>query len=119
MTLCLVKGTMYNLQTFLGDSGILSIGNIPTDKPDYKLYMEIKGKKTVEKVVELNGRDNTTIEITVNDTTDLGVGQWPYGVKLCSGEEEDTYIPDLRVAQNALFIVKPMAVEGETNGLQL
>lgn len=117
MTIARVKNSMYDLQTFLGDSGVLLIGNIPTDKPDYTLYMEIKGKKTVEKAFELNGRDYAAIEITVNDTTDLGVGQWPYGVKLCSGEEEDTYIPDLRVALTALFIVRPKAVEGVTDGL--
>lgn len=117
MTLCLVKGTMYNLQTFLGDSGVLSIGNIPTDKPNYVLYMEIHGKEDVIKQVTLNGADNATIEITTNDTTTLGVGQWPYGVKLCSGKEEDTYIPDLRIAQNALFIVNKQIAEGKTNGL--
>lgn len=115
MTIARIKNSMYDLQTFLGDSGVLSIGNIPKDKPDYVLYMEINGKSKVEKSVALNGSDNASIEITVDDTTKLGVGQWPYGVKLCSGQDEDTYIPDLRVAPNALFIVRPKAVEGAIN----
>lgn len=117
MTICRIKNSMYDLQTFLGDSGVLSIGNIPTDKPNYVLYMEIMGKDKVEKSVALNGADNASIEITVEDTTNLGVGQWPYGVKLCSGQDEDTYIPDLRVALTASFIVRPKAVEGVTDGL--
>lgn len=117
MTICRIKNSMYDLQTFLGDSGVLSIGNIPTDKPNYVLYMEIMGKDKVEKSVALNGADSTNIEITVADTTKLGVGQWPYGVKLCSGQDEDTYIPDLRVAPNALFVVRPKAVEGTINGV--
>lgn len=117
MTIARVKNSMYDLQTFLGDSGVLLIGNIPTDKPDYTLYMEINGQKKIEKSVALNGADNASIEITVEDTTKLGVGQWPYGVKLCSGQDEDTYIPDLRVAPTALFIVRPKAVEGVTDGL--
>ena len=112
MTIQKVKNSMFNLQTFVGDSGIVGIGNIPTDKPDYTLYMEIRGKKNVEKSIALNGADFTSVEITTQDTTDLGVGQWPYGVKLCSGAYEDTYIPDLRVDPTALFIVKPMVVEG-------
>lgn len=117
MTICAVKGSMYNLQTFLGDSGVLSIGNIPTDKPDYVLYMEIHGKTDVVKQFPLRGADNATIEITAADTTSLGVGQWPYGVKLCSGLDEDTYIPDLRVSPSALFIVNKEMAKGTTNGL--
>lgn len=117
MTLCLVKGTMYNLQTFLGDSGVLSIGNIPTNKQDYVLYMEIHGKSDVVKQVSLNGSDSATIEITAADTASLGVGQWSYGVKLCSGTDEDTYIPDLRISPTALFIVNKEMAKGTTNGL--
>ncbi len=117
MTLCLVKGTRYNLQTFAGDSGVLSIGNIPTDKPDYVLYMEIHGKEDVIKQVSLNGSDSATIEITVEDTTKLGVGQWPYGVKLCADGDEDTYIPDLRISSSALFIVNKEMAKGTVNGL--
>lgn len=115
MTIQKVKNTKYDLQTFVGDSGTIIICNIPTDK-EYTLYMEINGKKKVEKEYELHMADIATIQITVQDTEDLGEGQWPYGVKLCDGSDENTYIPDLRVAPNAYFVVRKKIVEGTKNG---
>lgn len=112
MTIQKVKNSMYDLQTFVGDSGMITIGNIPKDLPNYTLYMEIHGKTTVTKSVALQGADETSIQITAGDTEALGAGSWPYGVKLCSGSQEDTYIPDMRIAPNAYFIVKPKIVEG-------
>lgn len=112
MTIQKVKNSMFDLQTFAGDSGSVSIGNIPTDKTNYVLYMEIHGKKKVEKTKPLHGADSATIEITVGDTEDLGEGQWPYGVKLCADGDEDTYIPDMRISPSAYFIVKKQVVEG-------
>lgn len=112
MTILLVKNTMYNLQTFLGDSGTITIGNLPTDSEGYTLYLEVHGKETIVKEKALNGASETEIDFTVEDTTALGVGQWPWGVKISASDEEDTYIPDPRVAPQALFIVMPKAVEG-------
>ena len=107
-----VKNTLYNLQTFLGDSGVITISNLPTDSDAYVLYMEINGKAKVVKQIALNGEASTEVEFTVADIKSLGVGQWPYGVKLSNMQEEDTYIPDLRVAPQALFIVNKQVVEG-------
>lgn len=115
MTIQRVNNTMYNLQTFLGDSGTVTISNLPTDSDAYVLYMEINGKQTVTKTKPLNGEASVDVDISVQDTTNLGIGQWPYGVKLANGDEEDTYIPDLRVSPQALFIVNKKAVEGPTN----
>ena len=112
MTIQKVKNSMYDLITYEGDSGLLIIGNIPTDKQNYVLYMEINGKEKVTKTVELNGSDNAPIRITVANTKALGEGKWPYGVKLCADGEEDTYIPDERVSPNAYFIIKKEIVEG-------
>ena len=115
MTIQTVKGTMYNLQTFFGDSGSLTIGNLPTDSPDYILYMQVNGKETVIKSVATGGAESVDISFEVEDIEKIGVGQWPYGVKLCETDNEDTYIPDLRIAPNALFIVHPEVAQGTTN----
>ena len=112
MTIHLVKNTMYNLQTFYGDSGSVTIGNIPTDRPDYVLYFQIDGKEVVSKSYETNGQESVTVDLSVEDIKKVGTGQWPYGVKLCFPDNEDTYIPDLRISEKALFIVRPMVVEG-------
>ena len=115
MTIQLVKNSLFDLQTYVGDSGILTIGNIPTNMPNYVLYFEARGKKTVIKTKELHGASETDIDITVQDTKDLGVGRWPYGVKLCTGDTEDTYIPDQRIAPEAYIIVRKEVVEGTIN----
>ena len=53
MTIQKVRNSMFDLQTFVGDSGLVIIGNIPTDKPNYILYMEINGKeKTLDAMVD-------------------------------------------------------------------
>lgn len=115
MTILLVKNTAFNLQTFYGDSGSVTIENIPTDRQDYTLYMEINGENTVQKVAQPNGEASVIIDFTIEDIKSLGQGQWSYGVKIASSDTEDTYIPDYRVASQALFIVKPQVVEGPTN----
>ena len=117
MTIQKIKNTKYNLQTFVGDSGLLTIGNIPNNMPNYVLYFEARGNKTVTKSQELHGAEEATIQITVQDTKDLGAGRWPYGVKLCYGSAEDTYIPDPRISNEAIIWVKPEVVSGTEDGV--
>lgn len=111
-----VKNTMYDLQMFMGDSGTLTISNLPTDSDEYVLYFEVNGKQKVTKRIELHGQAVMAIDITVSDSKALGVGQWNYGVKLCvesvGNPIEDTYIPDMRVAPRATLTIKPQVVEG-------
>lgn len=115
MTIQRVNNTMYNLQTFLGDSGAVTISNLPTDSNNYILWLQVNGKQTVIKNYALNGAAEQEVDFSVDDIKNIGQGQWPYGVKLSNGDEEDTYIPDLRVSPQALFIVNKKAVEGPTN----
>lgn len=117
MTIEKVKSTNYDLQTFSGDSGSIRINNIPTDSNDYVAYIEIKGKTTIIKSVELNGADNCTFRFTPDETKALGVGKYEYGIKICkkNTDEENTYIPDLRIGEKASFIVYPERAAG-TNG---
>lgn len=123
MTIQKIKNSMYDMETWLGDSGSLTIGNLPTDidGSGWTLYFEIRGKETIVKEIPLTGQETVDIFISVDDTTRLGVGQWEYGVKLCSGvigQEgliEDTYIPDIRVSKKAYIVVNPKVVEGVIN----
>lgn len=115
MTIQLIKNTMYDLETFLGDSGTITIGNLPTDSDNYTLWLQVNGKQTVIKSYALNGAAEQEVDFSVEDIKSIGQGQWPYGVKLSNGTEEDTYIPDLRVSPQALFVVKKLVVEGPVN----
>lgn len=115
MTIARVANTPYNLQTWEGDSGTITIRNIPNDSDDYVLYLEIRGKSKIEKEFPLNGESEMSIDITVEDTEALGPGQWPYGVKLVQGENENTLIPNLVIGGKATFIVNKKVVEGTTN----
>ena len=119
MTIERVKNTVYDLQTFVGDSGVVNITNIPTDKDTYVIYMEVKGKTTIKKEIILNGLDSCQFVFSVLETKALGVGNWEYGIKICDSSEtpvvENTYIPDLRVSNKAMFIVYPERVEGIIN----
>jgi len=119
MTIERVKNTIYDLQTFVGDSGVVNITNIPTDKNSYVIYMEVHGKTHIKKSIVLNGSDNCQFEFSVFDTKALGVGNWEYGIKICDSTQtpvvENTYIPDLRVSNKAMFFVYPERVEGAIN----
>ena len=119
MTIERVKNTVYDLQTFVGDSGNINITNIPTDKSTYVIYVEVKGKQTIKKSLALNGADNCQFFFSVEDTVALGVGSWEYGIKICDSAQnpviENTYIPDLRIGNRAMFFVYPERVEGIPN----
>lgn len=118
MTIEVQKGFRYNLQTFAGDSGSLTISGIPTDSQNYVIYMEIRGRTKLEKSVALNGADTCVFSFSVSDTLSLGVGCWEYGIKLCNTDtgDENTLVPDLRFSDKAFFVVHSEKVEGATNG---
>lgn len=115
MTISRICNTPYDLQTWDGDSGTITIKGLPTDVNDYVLFLEIHGKKDVIKEIALNGAAEASIDITVEDTEKLGAGQWTYGVKLCQGGTENTLIPNLKIGPKARFIVNPKVVEGEND----
>ena len=119
MTIERVKNTVYDLQTFVGDSGVVNITNIKNDKTTYTIYMEVHGRVDLKKSIALNGADNCQFVFSVADTVSLGVGNWDYGIKICDSSVdpvvENTYIPDLRVGTTAKFVVYPERVEGIVN----
>lgn len=113
MTISRICNTPYDLQTWVGDSGTITIKGLPTDKDDYVLFIEIHGNQDVIKQYPLNGQSEISIDITVEETESLGAGQWQYGVKLCQGGTENTLIPNLKIGPKALFVVNKKIVEGE------
>ena len=117
MTVERVKGTLYDLQTFAGDSGTISVSHIPTDSEHYVIYLEINGNETIKKSVVLNGADNCIFELTPNETLSLGVGTFSYGIKICNTNngDENTYVPNLCKCNRANFIVYPERAEGIVN----
>lgn len=114
MTICVQRGFKYNLQTFVGDSGTVSVSGFPTDSPNYVAYMEVKGRTNLIKEVALNGESGCDFQFTPSDTKSLGVGSWNYGIKLCNTEDgsENTLIPSLCNGDVALFVVNPERVTG-------
>ena len=117
MTIEVQRGFRYNLQTFAGDSGSITISGIPTDKTTYVIYMEVRGEITIEKSVVLSGSDTCDFSFSSSETNSLGVGNWEYGIKLCDSETgiENTLIPDLVTSSKAIFSVYPKKVEGLDN----
>ena len=115
MTISRICNTPYDLQTWDGDSGTITIKGLPKDADDYVLFMEIHGNEDVVKEIALNGESEISIDITVADTEKLGAGQWQYGVKLCQGGTENTLIPNLKIGPRALFVVNKKVVEGEND----
>lgn len=115
MTIARVINTPYDLQTWVGDSGTLTIRGLPTDADNYVLFVEIHGKQKVVKEFPLDGADELTIDFTVEDTEALGAGQWPYGIKIVQGNTENTLVPSLKIGGKATFIVNKKVVEGTIN----
>lgn len=117
MTIEVQSGFKYNLQTFSGDSGTITLSGFPTDSQNYVVYIEINGQTKIEKSVALNGSSTCSFSFTPNETKSLGVGNWEYGVKLCDASTgiENTLIPDLRNSTKAIFTVYKERVEGTIN----
>ena len=112
MTIAKIPNTPYGLQTWDGDSGNLTFTGLPTDHDDYEFFMEVHGATDIVKTAQLNGESEVDVEFTVADTTALGVGRFPYGVKVCRNGIENTLIPNLSVSNQAHFIVNKKVVEG-------
>lgn len=117
MTIEIQTGSKYNLVTFSGDSGFLTVSNIPTDSSSYVIYMEVNGKTKIVKSIALNGLSTCSFSFTPTETISLGVGSWEYGIKLCNTSTgvENTLVPDLRISNKAIFTVYPERVEGAEN----
>ncbi len=111
----ILRGTdRYELITWAGDSGTVHISGLADagEGEDSTLYFQVNGKEQIIKTVQLTAEtDEADIDFSVSDTTRIGVGKWPYGVKKCySNGDEDTLIPN--DGSTATFRVNNKVVEG-------
>lgn len=108
----------------LGDSGSITITDIPTDD-DYKVSFAVINPVDMEILQEVSvqsdNEEEIEIPISVSFTTSLGVGKFFYGLKLTdSNGEEQTVIPmayededgNVGINNPNTFTVKPLLVEG-------
>lgn len=113
----------YNIYVRKGDSGSVLIKNVPTDN-NYKVSLGIVDPDSGDIVKEISSNslmDSTVaINITTQDTDNLGEGKFLYGIKLTSGDKETTVIPNayknaggcLSIPLPPTFTVLPKLVEG-------
>lgn len=108
----------------LGDSGSITITDIPTDD-DYKVSFAVinpVGMEILQEVsVQSDNEEEIEIPISVAFTTSLGVGKFFYGLKLTDSDgEEQTVMPmayededgNVGINNPNTFTVKPLLVEG-------
>lgn len=113
----------YNIFVRKGDSGSVLIKNVPTDN-NYKVSLGIVDPDSGDIVKEISANSlmgaTVAINITTQDTDNLGEGKFLYGIKLTSGAKETTVIPNayknaggcLSIPLPPTFTVLPKLVEG-------
>lgn len=113
----------YNIFVRKGDSGSVLIKNVPTDN-NYKVSLGIVDPDSGDIVKEISANslmgETVAINITTQDTDNLGEGKFLYGIKLTSGDKETTVIPNayknaggcLSIPLPPTFTVLPKLVEG-------
>lgn len=114
-----------NLHVRQGDTGNIVITGIPTDRI-YSVYFSVYNPENNRILVETSvsseqATGKATFAINETFSNALRVGEWEYGIKICSQGTEDTLVPRMYVndegelvQENApLFIVYDKFVEGD------
>lgn len=94
-----------------GDTGQVAFRGIPKDK-NYNVYLSVINPETNNILTEILAEFTQSSGIAVvlfNETTSnsLPVGEWEYGLKICSGGSEDTVIPRAYVDDSGSLIREP------------
>lgn len=97
-----------------GDSGNIIISGLPTDK-NYGVYFSIVNDN--EKIIKewtVNSYNNpqVTFSLSASDTDDISEGDYNYGIKICSGDMEDTLIPRTKVDNGKIKHYTPLFTVG-------
>ena len=108
-----------------GDTGNITYSGLPTDKA-YTVYQSIYDPEnnSIIKEIEATNFDQTTgVALFTYDETlsnSLRVGEWEYGLKICSGGSEDTVLPQTTIQDGEIinnpapkFTVDYKYVEGD------
>lgn len=96
---------------YQGDTGNITFKNLPTDK-NYNVYLSIYDPDENKIIKELLGtytQSAGTVLFSVNEdiSNSLPVGDWVYGVKICSGGSEDTLLPRAYIDETGSLIKEP------------
>ena len=87
-----------NIYLRQGDTVNITFNGIPTDKA-YTVYLYVYNPDTNTIIKEIQHTQFTQATGTVlfqldeDDSNALPVGDWVYGLKICSGGSEDTVLP--------------------------
>ena len=114
-----------NIYLRKGDTGQVEFRGLPTDKT-YTAYFSVFDEESNKILAELSvlADEGSAIFLFSNEFTDsLKVGEWTYGLKICSGTGtsamEDTLLPRTYVENNEIiqepapkFVVYEKVVEG-------
>ena len=113
----------FNIFVRQGDSGTLIINNVPTDN-NYKVSLGIVEPDSGNIIKEISANSLTSarvaLNISVQETEDIGEGKYLYGIKLSANGKETTVIPNayknaggcLTIPLPPTFTVLPKLVEG-------
>ena len=120
-----------NIELIQGDSGTLTVNELPTDK-NYTIYLAIRNKKRElvgsEIYLSTNQSDTVTFVIgaALTDLLTVPLSEesetYYYGIKLCATDaqtlvetEETLFLGDMTIAEMNTITVYPKRVEGYTN----
>ena len=90
-----------------GDTGNISFSGLPTDKA-YSMYLSVYNpddENILKELVATTYAQSTGVAIFTLDenfTNALPVGDWVYGLKLCSEGTEDTILPRTHIVDGKL-----------------
>lgn len=112
-----------NIYVRQGDSGTITLTGIPTDE-NYKLSLGVFNPLNQEIVAETSSQSNSmaTASLTISAamTNSLPSGKYFYAIKLSSGANEQTVLPqpiidsdnNVTMVNAPFFYVRPKLVEG-------
>jgi len=97
-----------NIYLRQGDTGNITFSGLPKDKA-YNVYLSIYNPDTnsiLKEIVHTTFTQSTGVALfTINETISnaLPVGEWEYGLKICSSGSEDTILPRAYVDNGELI----------------
>lgn len=95
-----------------GDTGNITFSGIPTDK-NYAVYLSVYNSDTENIIKEITATSFiqatgvALFTVSEDDSNDLRVGEWEYGLKICAGGSEDTVLPRMYVDDEGNLIQEP------------
>lgn len=95
-----------------GDTGNITFTGIPTDK-NYAVYLSVYDPDTENIIKEIEATSFTQavgtalFTVSEDESNDLRVGEWEYGLKICASGSEDTVLPRMYVDNESNLIQEP------------